>query len=162
MNPLAQKSGFGGVRSTAGGGGGLTASDLVVRVAQRTITHAEMLAGATPVEVVSAVAGYILIPIAWEIQKPTFAAAYVANPTYYLRYDGGSVVDLLPQLSPLLSSTQTTYRRHHASVAISWNPPQAVFVDRGLVTGNGANTTGGNAANTLRVTVWYWLVDAII
>lgn len=177
VHPVAEGSGLAGVRQASR----VLATGSGVAVLQRitTLTDAQIKAlPTTPLTIVPAVAGKIIVPIQVALQLDASAGAYTnisAGNANYIHWDIGGVFSNLTRNDLFLNTATKRYAPLTTRV-LNDAIPNAVLelynqrVGEGSVVAaplelkslNAAGAfTGGNAANTLKVTTFYELVDAI-
>ena len=139
--------------------GGLASSNFVFQE-QTIITDAQIRAlGGTPITIIpSPGSGLLAIPATITIEKDTSAGAYASNPSLLVRYSG--IATNLTNAAYALSFTSTTdaTATHTASYDLLNATPSNTAI---VLTHAAAEITGGNAANTLRVTATYYIANAI-
>lgn len=120
------------------------------QVQTTTLTHAQILAlGTTPITLVSAGAsGKVRIPVQI-ITVTDFAAGAYSNPTVNYRYAGSSV-DLVPASSNLINNADKRFQLLNATDYAMVN---SVGDAKAVQISTGVGVTGGNAANTWKITV---------
>lgn len=140
----------------AGGAGAIVSQDAVLFV-DITLTDAQVKGlGTTPVTVVSAVAGKIIYPIAWFIIKDAAAGAWVgANRNFNLQW-AALATDLMNAITVTLTAADKTYQNNNSAGGLNTTTVVSNSNLRVVTTGD---STGGNAANTIKIGVAYYLVD---
>ena len=129
-------------------------------VVTRTLTNAEILAlGTTPITIVPAPsAGKWLVPVSFAIEKKILAVYSLAT-SWNFRYVNGSDNLQGSAIAPLLNSTTArwivgTFSDNGAAVTATDPDAQGIKL-------LGTDTTGGNAADAISVSVCYYEVDSV-
>lgn len=120
-----------------------------------TLTDAQIKTlNSSPVTIIPAPgANFFIHPIIYDLKKNTVAGAYNTAPTLDLRFSG-VVMNLATSLSSTLSTAGTQWI---AGNAVGWSS-SATVENLGVVLFSSADVTGGNGANSLRVTIVYKIV----
>lgn len=131
-----------------------------IKMVQTNITDAQIRAlGGTPITIIPAPgAGLVAVPMSITIEKDASAGVYVGNPSLVVRYSG--IGTNLTNAAYALTFTSTTDANatHTASYDLLNATPSNTAV---VLTHTAAEMTGGNSANTLRVTAMYYTTSAI-
>lgn len=144
----------------SGGTGSIPASSALT-VASVTLTNDQWKAlNTTPITVVSAPgAGKAIILVSFTIQKDNSAGAYTGSGNYTLRYSGLTTT-ISESIQPQTTSADVRWFTSHMSLATIAFGTDSI-ANRAVVIRGDIDLTGGNAANVMKVTVAYHVVDAI-
>lgn len=146
---------------TSGGTGALVVGGgNVVQFASLSVTDAQIKTlNSVPLEIVAAPgSGKVIIPLWWYLRRNTAGGAYSANPSFHVRYGTAGTDSTLfggVTIALTVAADNANYRSSPDTTAV-------VGVDltnNGLNVKTSADVTGGNAANTLKVSVAYYVHD---
>lgn len=135
--------------------GGFTPTTQDLRVASITLADADIKTlSSVPVNTVAAPgSGFVVMPVMFSIQKNFAAGAYGSNPNIFLRWAGVAL-----DLTTAISLTFTAADSRISAAVNSFAATTSSADNKALVVRSTADVTGGNAANTLKVSVVYYLM----
>lgn len=128
-----------------------------VRIASGLFPHANIISG-VEFPIVAGVAGFVILPINFSLEKNITVAYAPTNASFNLRL-AGLATNLATSLTPVITSTGVRFDFGIAASALNLGAgSMSALSGQALVIAPSAGNGAGSSANLLRYTVAYQLV----